>query len=149
VHGFLPLPPLIPPRLPHFLLKPGSLTLLIRLTGQRLSRRRPLGCSQRRLGIDDQSARVLSLYQAVSTSGILGETRPSYNVIVEVTGSIPVGSTNKIKGFSGNGEALRFSGQHGGSTGHLSGQGDPSDTSGPLLNPDEGVEIRRTQIGSA
>jgi hypothetical protein len=42
--------------------------------------------------------------------GAIAQLGERYNGIVEVTGSIPVGSTNKIKGFAGNGEALRFSG---------------------------------------
>jgi hypothetical protein len=40
--------------------------------------------------------------------GAIAQLGERYNGIVEVTGSIPVGSTNKMKGFDGNVEALRL-----------------------------------------
>jgi hypothetical protein len=38
-----------------------------------------------------------------SSAGAIAQLGERYNGIVEVTGSIPVGSTNQVKGLAGNG----------------------------------------------
>ena len=43
---------------------------------------------------------------AVQRFGAIAQLGERYNGIVEVIGSIPFGSTNSIKGFVRNGEAL-------------------------------------------
>ena len=43
-------------------------------------------------------------------NGAIAQLGERYNGIVEVTGSIPVGSTNSIEGLAENRRALRFSG---------------------------------------
>ena len=44
--------------------------------------------------------------------GAIAQLGERYNGIVEVNGSIPFGSTNKIKGLAGNGWPLCFAGKH-------------------------------------